>query len=93
MRRAIDTGYTQACESLQGYGQTITGYISETPEESPFAKPFAVMPDSISETQQTELRAEALQVIRDVINPAYREFAEFFERRLWSGMPLGCGAL
>ncbi len=79
MRRAIDTGYTQACESLQGYDQTITGYLTETPEDSLFAKPFDAMPDSVSEAQQTELRAEALQVIENVINPAYHEFAEFFE--------------
>ena len=79
MRRAIETGYTQPCESLQGYAQTITGYLSETAEESLFAKPFDAMPDSISAQRQFYLRAEALEVIEEVINPAYRAFAEFFD--------------
>ena len=91
MRRAIDTGYTQACESLQGYGQTITGYLSETAEQSLFAKPFDAMPDSISEEQQTELRADALQVIQEVINPAYQEFAEFFEKAYGPACRRGVG--
>ena len=78
MRRAMRTGYTLPCESLQGYEQTITGYIAATPKESVFAIPFDPMPASIPEATRHALRSEALRIVEDIINPAYQAFAEFY---------------
>ena len=78
MRAGMEGGYTQPCASLQGYGKSIIDYISETPEASVFAKPFAAMPDSLAPAVREALRGEALRVIDDVVNPAYRAFADFY---------------
>ena len=48
MRSGIESGYTQPCESLGGYGQSIADYVVDNPEASVFARPFANMPSLIS---------------------------------------------
>ena len=78
LRLGIESGYTQPCESLAGYEQSIAAYVAEPPEASVFARPFDSMPDSIAAATRQELRASALQVIEEVVNPAYRAFAAFF---------------
>lgn len=78
LRMGMESGYTQPCASLEGYGKSITGYVSDTPEASVFAKPFAAMPDSLPAPIREELHAEALRVIDEVVNPAYRAFADFY---------------
>ncbi|MYE13732.1 MAG: DUF885 domain-containing protein [Gammaproteobacteria bacterium] len=78
LRMGMESGYTQPCASLQGYGRSITGYVSDTPEASVFARPFAAMPDSVPAPVREELRGEALRVIDEVVNPAYQAFADFY---------------
>ena len=78
LRMGMESGYTQPCASLQGYGRSITGYVSDTPEASVFARPFAAMPDSLPAPVREELRGEALRVIDEVVNPAYQAFADFY---------------
>ena len=78
LRMGMESGYTQPCASLEGYLKSITGYVSDTPETSVFARPFAAMPDSVPAPVREELRAEALRVVDEVVNPAYRAFAEFY---------------
>ena len=83
LRSGIETGYTQPCESLTGYGDSIADYVAAMPEASVFARPFDSMPDSIAAAVRQELRAEGLRVIEEVINPAYVAFAEFFAESYW----------
>ena len=78
MRAGMEGGYTQPCASLEGYGKSIIDYISDTPEASVFAKPFAAMPGSLAPAVREALRGEALRVIDEVVNPAYRAFADFY---------------
>ena len=78
LRMGMESGYTQPCASLEGYGKSITGYVSDTPEASVFAQPFAAMPDSLPAPVREELRGEALRVIGEVVNPAYQAFADFY---------------
>ena len=78
LRAGVESGYTQPCESLTGFEKSIADYVAATPEASVFARPFDGMPESIAAATQAELRAQALGVIEEVINPAYKAFAEFF---------------
>ena len=78
LRMGMESGYTQPCASLEGYGKSITGYVSDTPEASVFARPFAAMPDSVPAPVREELQSEALRVIDEVVNPAYQAFADFY---------------
>ena len=77
----IESGYTQPCESLEGYAKSIADYVANAPGASVFARPFARLPDSIAAPVREELRAEALRVIEEIIDPAYRAFADFFAER------------
>ncbi|MFZ3213730.1 MAG: DUF885 domain-containing protein, partial [Terriglobales bacterium] len=46
-------------------------------EKSPFARPLAKFPDSISEADRKRLHDQTIAAIRESINPAYTKFAKF----------------
>ena len=46
-------------------------------EKSPFAKPLAKFPDSISDADRKRLHDATLAAIRESVNPAYVKFARF----------------
>ncbi len=50
--------------------------------KNPLYAPFAQMPASIAEADQTALRAEAATVIRDVVAPAYQKSADVHPHRV-----------
>jgi len=56
----------------------ISAQLVDDPEESPFFKVFAEMPDTISDEDQVRLRDQALSVIDETVLPAYRELNEYF---------------
>jgi len=56
----------------------IGSQLVEDPEESPFYKVFAEMPDTVSDDDQARLRAQARGVIEETVLPAYRELNEYF---------------
>ena len=78
MRRGIATGYTQPCETLEGYADTIAGYIAEDPEATLFYKPFAAMPEVIDAGRAGQLQSAASAAIDDTVMPAYRRFLAFY---------------
>jgi len=81
LEEAIRAGYTQPCDTLQGYSATISGYIADDTAASVYAHPFNNMPASIPADDRQRLRARALELIRDVINPAYQAYVDYFEER------------
>jgi uncharacterized protein (DUF885 family) len=61
-------------EEVAGQAATIA---SKSPEDSPFAQPFAKFPDTIPGADQKRLREQGLAAIRDGVTPAYVKFAKF----------------
>ena len=78
LEEGIAAGYTQPCDSLQGYGATISAYVADDPLKSAFIIPFARLPESIPAEVQAELRTEAATLIHKQINPAYKRYAAWF---------------
>ena len=78
--RAIENGYTQPCETLEGYEVSILGYLADSAEESVFYAPFVNMPAELSAEQVRVLREEAVARIDTIVLPAYRRFAKFWEQ-------------
>jgi prolyl oligopeptidase len=53
--------------------------LVEEGTESPFYRVFETMPDAIPAGEQERIREQAIEVIEDVVIPAYRELADYFE--------------
>ena len=61
-------------EKVSAQAQQIAG----TPlDKSPFTTPLTKFPDSISESDRKQLRADIEKAVKDEISPAYSKFAKF----------------
>ena len=77
MRKGMAEGLMPARILLEKVVTQSNGLATQTPEQSPFAQPFAKFPSSISESDQKRLRDAGLAVIRDSVLPAYVKFTKF----------------
>ncbi len=77
-REAVARGLTQACEPMEGLAARIETQIYENVEESPFWRPFAERPASISEAEWADLTVKARTAIKESVFPAYEEFSDFY---------------
>jgi uncharacterized protein (DUF885 family) len=62
---------------LEKVADQATAIASQTPADSPFAKPFKNFPKSISEKDQARIRDQGIAAIRNAVLPAYSHFAKF----------------
>lgn len=68
---AIKGKFTQPCETLNGFENTVSGLIASDIRQSRFYGPYAATrPESISEADFAALTASAAATIRNVIHPA-----------------------
>lgn len=78
-RAAVAGGYVQPCAVLTGFEGSITGVIAPKLEESRFWKPFkGAAPQGLSDADWTAMKARAATLIRDIVEPEYRRFADFY---------------
>ncbi|MGB5346737.1 MAG: DUF885 domain-containing protein, partial [Woeseia sp.] len=80
LRAAAERGYTQYCDSMQGYDKTISQHIVAAPEDSALFGPFRRFPESIGPQQRDAYRKQGAALIRDKITPEYRKLLEVYER-------------
>lgn len=80
-RRALDQGYVQPCAALGGFENTITGAVAGKPEDTRFFAPFTrPRPADVPEAEWSAMKDRAVALIRDVLTPEYRAFADFYTR-------------
>jgi uncharacterized protein (DUF885 family) len=84
MRAGLKRGFTPPRVTMQGRDASITAVTEATPEDSLFYTPFKDMP-GIAEADRVALRAQAVQVIRDSVRPAYVELLEFMRQEYLPG--------
>ncbi|MEO8361436.1 MAG: DUF885 family protein, partial [Vicinamibacteria bacterium] len=78
MRAGIARGFTVPRVTLTGRDESIAIVANaNAPENTNFYAPFKKMPQSISEVEQTELRAAAVKAIKESVQPAYKTLLEF----------------
>ncbi|MFZ4745524.1 MAG: DUF885 domain-containing protein [Sphingomonas sp.] len=78
-RRAVVGGFTQPCAVLNGFERSITGVIAAKVEDSRFYKPFTgKAPAGMSAADWTAMQARAAALIRGVLEPEYRKFADYY---------------
>ncbi|MEO8175658.1 MAG: DUF885 domain-containing protein [Sphingomicrobium sp.] len=81
--KAAHEGFVQPCVTMNGFGETITMFVAADPTKSTFYAPFAApRPDNISAAEWARLQARARDLVTSGINPAYRDFAQLYERDL-----------
>src|ERR1700734_1758366 len=77
MRKGMAEGLMPARILLDKVVEQSNGIAIEAPDATPFAKPFAKFPESISSADQKRLREQGLAAIRDSVLPAYVKFTKF----------------
>jgi uncharacterized protein (DUF885 family) len=76
MRLGLKRGFTPPRVTLAGRDGSITAVTDATPEGSLFYTPFKDMP-GVSDADKAALREQAVTVIRDTVQPAYRDLLTF----------------
>ena len=82
MRAGLKRGFTPPRVTLEGRDASITAVTEATPEASLFYTPFKEMP-GISDADKKDLRDQAINTIRDAVQPAYRA-VDLLSQRIFS---------
>lgn len=81
LEQALARGYTQYCESMAGFEQTLAADHQSDARNSALYKPFEAMPTSIGDADQKALRKRGEQLIAEAVMPAIAEFRQFYEEQ------------
>jgi uncharacterized protein (DUF885 family) len=76
MRAGEKRGFTPPQVTLQGRDASITAVTDASPEDSLFYAPFKEMV-GVSPAEQADLRGQAVKVIRESVEPTYRDLLKF----------------
>ena len=85
MRAGLKRGFTPPRVTMEGRDSSITAVTNATPEASLFYTPFKDMP-GVPAAQQSNLRAAAIQTIRESVQPAYVELLKFMRTEYVPGL-------
>jgi len=77
MRQGLKAGNSQPQVVLQGYEQSIDGYLTKDVKDNPFYKPFLRDYDFLSEEEMAALQLRAQDVVKSSVEVAYQYFREF----------------
>jgi uncharacterized protein (DUF885 family) len=78
MRAGLARGFTPPRVTLEGRGDAITKVADAKPEDTAFYAPFKEMQGALAPAEEAKLKAEAIELIRTVIQPAYRDLDAFW---------------
>jgi uncharacterized protein (DUF885 family) len=84
MRRGLKRGFTPPQVTMKGRDASITAVTEATPQASLFYTPFKDMP-GIADAQKAALGDQAVAVIRDSVQPAYRDLLAFMHNEYLPG--------
>ena len=77
-KAGLKRGFSVPRITLKGRDVSISSYVVDDPEQSPFWAPFADMPRNIPQAEQERLRAAGRAAIRESVTPAYAAWLAFF---------------
>ena len=81
--KAAREGFVQPCVTMTGFPSTITGNVVADPTQSRLYTPFAAQkPANIDAGQWAALQTRAKALISGKVVPAYRAFADLYDRDL-----------
>lgn len=85
MRAGLRRGFTPPRATMEGRDATLTAVTEGAPEATVLYTPLRDMP-GVPAARQQALRAQALQLIREVAQPAYRKLLTFMREEYVPGM-------
>ena len=91
MRAGLKRGFTPPRVTITGLDASLTAVTAVAPEASLFYTPFKDMP-GIPAAKQATLRADAIAVIHDTVQPAYEELLKFMRTEYVPGARQSLGA-
>ena len=78
-RQAVARGYMQPCVALSGFEQTITGVITDKPEDSRFYAPFkGPKPVALTDAEWSGMQVRAKALITGTLNAEYRKIDDYY---------------
>jgi uncharacterized protein (DUF885 family) len=80
MQRGISTRFTQPRSIAESVLNVLKIAADQPAADSPLLKPLAMLPATIPEARQQELRAKARKTIEQFVKPAQRKVVIFFEK-------------
>src|SRR6187401_2221471 len=78
MQVGLPRGFTPPRLTLQGREKSIAAIAEGKPEDNLLYTPFREPMVGVQQADQDKLKAEAAQVIREIVQPAYAELLKFF---------------
>jgi uncharacterized protein (DUF885 family) len=80
MRAGLKRGFSVPRVTLAGRDQSIVDVIDAPDEKNLFFTPFVTMPPGITAETQAQLRAQARELIRTTVIPAYAKLLDFMRK-------------
>lgn len=77
-RGGIELGLTQVCEPMEGYENSISGLIAESPEASVWWQAFETRPAAIAENDWAQLQVRARIAISEGAFEGLGDFLEYY---------------
>jgi uncharacterized protein (DUF885 family) len=84
MRAGLKRDFTPPRVTLEGRDSSITAVTNVAPEQNLLYTPFVEMP-GIADADKASLRAAAIAVIQEAVQPAYRELLKFMREEYVPG--------
>lgn len=81
MSEGLKTGNSQPKSVLAGYDGSIKAFITKSPTESIYYKPFTQLDALYSEQEVAELQQAAQVAINDFVVPSYKRYLNFFNQQ------------
>ena len=78
MRAGLARGFSVPRATLEGRDASISAFLTDDVNKSPFHKAFDKMPGTIPAAEQQALRSDGEAAIREAVEPAYRKLLEFY---------------
>ncbi|HEY2801994.1 MAG TPA: DUF885 family protein [Chthoniobacterales bacterium] len=78
MKSGLARGFTPPRQTLQGRDKSIATISEGKPADSLLYTPFRQVMVGVPPAEQEKLKAEAAQVIREMVQPAYADLLKFF---------------
>lgn len=85
MKQGLATGMTQPKAVLVGFDQSILAFISNTPEQNVFYRPFNQKPEFVDADSWVAMQQQAKQIVDQHLNPAYQQFYQFMLQQYLPG--------